>query len=80
VVKDVDAINLLEWASLDFIDENDYTESLGALRVKAVKASPKDHNAAVQSLESCLLHWDLVNAQQVSGYRKQLAINGSMLT
>ncbi|KAI9158028.1 Cytochrome c oxidase-assembly factor cox-23 [Paramyrothecium foliicola] len=66
VVKDVDAISLLEWASLDFIAESDYTESLGTLRVRAVKASPKDRNAAVQSLESCLLHWDLVNAQQIA--------------
>ncbi|KAM4054304.1 n-acetyltransferase B complex (NatB) non catalytic subunit [Hirsutella rhossiliensis] len=66
VVKDVDAIDLLEWATLDLMDEADFAESLGALRVRAAKASPKDRNAVTRCLESCLLHWDLVSAQQIA--------------
>ncbi|RCI09083.1 hypothetical protein L249_5125 [Ophiocordyceps polyrhachis-furcata BCC 54312] len=66
VVRDVDALDLLEWATLDLMDEDDYVETLGPLRVRAVKASPKDRTAATRCLESCLLHWDLVSAQQIA--------------
>ncbi|RDA86297.1 hypothetical protein CP532_5686 [Ophiocordyceps camponoti-leonardi (nom. inval.)] len=65
-VRDVDALDLLEWAALDLMDEDDYFERLGPLRVRAVKASPKDRTAATRCLESCLLHWDLVSAQQIA--------------
>lgn len=66
VVKDVDAIDLLEWATLDLVHEDSFAQTIGPLRVRAVKASPKDRSAATRCLESCLLHWDLVSAQQVS--------------
>ncbi|KAF4127009.1 N-acetyltransferase B complex (NatB) non catalytic subunit [Geosmithia morbida] len=66
VVKDVDALDLLEWATLDLTDEDDYPNTLGPLRVKAVKASPKDRHIASRCLESCLIHWDLVSAQQIA--------------
>ncbi|PHH72615.1 hypothetical protein CDD80_4413 [Ophiocordyceps camponoti-rufipedis] len=65
-VRDADALDLLEWATLDFMDEHDYLDTLGPLRVRAVKASPKDRVAVTRCLESCLLHWDLVSAQQIA--------------
>lgn len=65
VVKDVDAIDLLEWATHGMIEDEDFAASLGTLRVRAVKASPKDKIGATRCLESCLLHWDLNGAQQV---------------
>lgn len=65
VVKDVDGIDLLEWATLDLIPEDAFPETIGPLRVRAVKAAPKDKIAATRCLQSCLLHWDLVSAQQV---------------
>ncbi|GAO19340.1 hypothetical protein UVI_02008700 [Ustilaginoidea virens] len=66
VVKGVDAIDLLEWASVDLMPEDAFSRTLGPLRVRAVKASPKDKIAATRCLQSCLLHWDLVSAQQES--------------
>ncbi|CAM1511997.1 Fc.00g095100.m01.CDS01 [Cosmosporella sp. VM-42] len=66
VIKDVDAINLLEWATGDLTDEDDFAETLGPLRVRLVKAAPKDGMSATKCLESCLLHWDLVSAQQIA--------------
>ncbi|KAF9776765.1 hypothetical protein IL306_005010 [Fusarium sp. DS 682] len=66
VVKDVDALDLLEWASQGLNSEEDFPETLGPLRARLVKASPKDKIGASRCLESCLLHWDLVSAQQTS--------------
>ncbi|KAM0280555.1 hypothetical protein ACHAQH_004000 [Verticillium albo-atrum] len=65
VIKDVDALDLLEWAVGELQDESEFPHTLGPLKVRFVKASPKDRNAGVRCLESCLLHWDLVSAQQV---------------
>lgn len=65
MVKDADGIDLLEWATLDLTSDDDFVETLGPLRVRTVKAAPKDKNVATRCLESCLLHWDLVSAQQV---------------
>lgn len=65
-IKDLEAIELMEWATTNLIDPDDFAETLGPLRVRAVKASPKDKFAATRSLESCLLHWDLASAQQVN--------------
>ncbi|KAJ6445213.1 N-acetyltransferase B complex, non-catalytic subunit [Purpureocillium lavendulum] len=66
VVKDVDGIDLLEWATLSLVDDDDFPETLGPLRVRCVKAAPKDKASATRCLESCLLHWDLVSAQQIA--------------
>lgn len=63
--SDVDAVDLLEWATLNLLRERDFAATLGPLRVRAVKAAPKDRSAAARCLESCLLHWDLVSAQQI---------------
>lgn len=65
MVKDADAIDLLEWASQGLVHEDEFSETLGPLRVRVVKAAPKDQMSASRCLESCLLHWDLVSAQQV---------------
>lgn len=64
-IKDVDAIDLLEWAAQDFMTEAEFPELIGALRVRAAKATPKDKIVTTRCLQSCLLHWDLVSAQQV---------------
>ncbi|KAK5991769.1 hypothetical protein PT974_07803 [Cladobotryum mycophilum] len=66
VVKDVDAIDLLEWATQNLLHEDDFPQTIGPLRVRAAKASPKDKNGVTRCLESCLLHWDLVSAQQIA--------------
>ncbi len=68
VVKDVDGIDLLEWAVGNLQDERDFNRTLGVLRVRFVKAVPKDRNSGIRCLESCLLHWDLVSAQQVGAH------------
>ncbi|KOS20857.1 hypothetical protein ESCO_004545 [Escovopsis weberi] len=68
VVKDVEAIDLLEWATQSLISEDDFVHTIGPLRVRAAKASPKDRNVVTRCLESCLLHWDLNSAQQVNDY------------
>ncbi|TWU72835.1 hypothetical protein ED733_002053 [Metarhizium rileyi] len=66
VVKDVDGIDLLEWAAADLVSEDAFPETIGPLRVRTVKAAPKDKLAATRCLQSCLLHWDLVSAQQIA--------------
>ncbi|KAL7805034.1 N-acetyltransferase B complex non catalytic subunit domain-containing protein [Trichoderma aethiopicum] len=65
-IKDVDAIDLMEWATTGLMDPDDFPETLGPLRVRCVKAAPKDKIAASRCLESCLLHWDLASAQQIA--------------
>ncbi|KAF7561402.1 hypothetical protein G7046_g2731 [Stylonectria norvegica] len=66
VIKDADAIDLLEWSTGDITEEEVYSETLGPLRTRLVKAVPKDKVAGSRCLESCLLHWDLVSAQQIA--------------
>ncbi|KAL2757223.1 hypothetical protein ACRALDRAFT_2025069 [Sodiomyces alcalophilus JCM 7366] len=66
VVKDVDALDLLEWATGPLLDEREFSSTLGTLKARLVKANPKDRNSAIRCLESCLLHWDLVSAQQIA--------------
>lgn len=65
IVKDVEAIDLLEWASLGLIGEEEFPKTIGPLRARLVKAAPKDVRSVSRCFESCLLHWDLVSAQQV---------------
>jgi N-terminal acetyltransferase B complex non-catalytic subunit len=65
IIKDVEGIELLEWACEGRLD---FVESLGPLRLRLVKAQPKDKVSGTRCLESCLLHWDLVSAQQVCVY------------
>ncbi|KAJ6784368.1 hypothetical protein PWT90_06692 [Aphanocladium album] len=66
VITDADGIDLLEWATRDLLEEDEFAETLGPLRVRAAKAAPKDRSQTTRCLESCLLHWDLVSAQQIA--------------
>ncbi|KAK7425749.1 hypothetical protein QQZ08_007724 [Neonectria magnoliae] len=66
IIKDVDGIDLLEWATQGLAHEDDFPETLGLLRARLVKAAPKDKISGTRCLESCLLHWDLVSAQQIA--------------
>ena len=69
VIKDGDAIDLLEWAAVGLISDDEFPETFGPLRVRTVKAAPKDVKVARRCFESCLLHWDLVSAQQVGSFQ-----------
>lgn len=64
VVKDLDTIELYEWACRDSQEDLNYGESFGVLRLRWVKAYPRGPGVT-QCLQACLQHWDLVNAQQV---------------
>ncbi|KAJ2900747.1 N-acetyltransferase B complex non catalytic subunit-domain-containing protein [Zalerion maritima] len=66
VVKDGEILDLYEWASHDLLDESQYSDTHGQLRLRLVKAAPRDKPAVLHSLRLCLLHWDLVNAQQIA--------------
>ncbi|KAF5576439.1 hypothetical protein FPANT_10922 [Fusarium pseudoanthophilum] len=68
VVKDVESMDLLEWASLGLglMDEEDFPKKIGPLMVRLVKAAPKDMRSFSHCFESCLLHWDLISAQQIA--------------
>ncbi|KAF9870648.1 N-acetyltransferase B complex non catalytic subunit [Colletotrichum karsti] len=65
-VRDADSLELLEWASEGFVDDQSFSETFGPLKLRYVKAFPKDKNGGTRCLESCLLHWDLVSAQQIA--------------
>lgn len=64
VVKDLDTIELYEWACTDIMQDVDFSETFGVLRLRWVKANPKS-TVGISCLQTCVLHWDLVNAQQV---------------
>lgn len=64
-VRDVESLELLEWAAGEMVGEGFFAEAIGPLRVRLAKGNPKDRVTAVDCLESCLLHWDLSSAQQV---------------
>ncbi|KAH7312675.1 N-acetyltransferase B complex non catalytic subunit-domain-containing protein [Stachybotrys elegans] len=67
VIKDRYALHLLEYATWNLTADTDYFERmLGPLRVRAVKAAPKDRTSAMFCLEECILRWDLNSAQQMS--------------
>lgn len=64
-IPDLETLELYEWAFQDSLPAIKYPETLGALRVRWVKANPKSA-VGVECLKACLLQWDLVNAQQVA--------------
>jgi hypothetical protein len=68
-VKDVESLELLEWACHDIMPESFFLEAIGPLRARLVKSQPRDKITAIDCLESCLLHWDLSSAQQVCQYQ-----------
>ncbi|KAB5522967.1 N-acetyltransferase B complex non catalytic subunit-domain-containing protein [Coniochaeta sp. 2T2.1] len=65
VVRDLESLELYEWACADVMQDVKYSESFGVLRLRWVKANPRS-TAGVSCLQQCLLHWDLVNAQQIA--------------
>ncbi|TEA12738.1 hypothetical protein C8034_v005773 [Colletotrichum sidae] len=65
-IRDVESLDLLEWASGDFIDDREFADIFGPLKLRYVKANPKDRKGGVRCLESSLLHWDLNSAQQIA--------------
>jgi hypothetical protein len=65
LLQHVDAIDLLDLATQELAEDSDHAGTLGKLRVRLVQANPKDRGIAISCLRGCLLHWDLVSAQQV---------------
>ncbi|CAK7567585.1 MAG: hypothetical protein SEPTF4163_005551 [Sporothrix epigloea] len=70
VAPDLEAIGLLEWACEDSMLKHQYnktySESFGVLRARWVQANTRNTVAATNCLRSCLLAWDLVNAQKIA--------------
>ncbi len=64
VPKDVEALDLYEWACRNGQPPVDFSETLGVLRLRWVKANPRSASGP-SCLQACLRHWDLMNAQQV---------------
>ncbi|KAI1751929.1 N-acetyltransferase B complex non catalytic subunit-domain-containing protein [Xylaria castorea] len=64
VIKDVDALDLYEFAT-DY-RPIDYTKTIGVLRSRLVKALPKDQNAGLKCLEACMWYSDWENAQEIA--------------
>ncbi|KAJ8111970.1 hypothetical protein ONZ43_g5500 [Nemania bipapillata] len=64
IVKDVDALDLYEFA----VDGTsmDYAKTIGVLRVRLAKALPKDQNIGARCLEACMWHSDWENAQEIA--------------
>ncbi|TLD14721.1 hypothetical protein PspLS_10973 [Pyricularia sp. CBS 133598] len=65
VLKDAEALELYEWALRDLSGLFSYTQTLGTMRSRWVKANPRSP-AALQCLRACIQNWDLVNAQQIA--------------
>lgn len=66
VPKDLDSVELLEWACDGDGSESEYGTTFGVLRARWVKANPRNVAAATASLRACLQAWDLTNAQQIA--------------
>ncbi|KAI1773900.1 N-acetyltransferase B complex non catalytic subunit-domain-containing protein [Hypoxylon cercidicola] len=64
VITDVDTVDLIE-LSCSRVDIK-YSETIGLLRAKLVKACPKDMNSCIRCFESCVYHSDWKNAQQIA--------------
>ncbi|OIW22608.1 hypothetical protein CONLIGDRAFT_217055 [Coniochaeta ligniaria NRRL 30616] len=54
----------------------DFSETFGTLRLRWVKANPKS-TAGVSCLQTCVLHWDLVNAQQIAAILDKSSTNSN---
>lgn len=63
-VTDVDTVDLLE-LSCSRVDIK-YSETIGLLRARLVKATPKDRNSSIRCFEACVYHSDWKNAQLVT--------------
>lgn len=63
-VPDFDSLELYEWSLKEAGVPVDYSQTIGVLRARWAKANPASPHV-VECLRSCVLAWDLVNAQQV---------------
>lgn len=59
-------MELLKWATQDIVSHEEHNQTLGLLLVRLAKANSGDETLVTKALKLLLLHWDLVNAQQVS--------------
>lgn len=65
VPADLESVELLEWAYPAEQFSASYSQTIGLLRLRWVKANTKNSPAVLSCLEACIQQWDLVNAQQV---------------
>lgn len=64
IITDVDTLDLYELAC-HRVDIK-YSETIGALRARLVKAIPKDQASCSRCLDACVWNSDWKNAQQVN--------------
>ncbi|KAI1428083.1 N-acetyltransferase B complex non catalytic subunit-domain-containing protein [Xylaria sp. FL1777] len=64
IIKDVDAIDLYEFAVDGLL--MDYAKTIGVLRSRLAKALPKDRSAGLKCLEACMWNSDWENAQEIA--------------
>lgn len=68
VIKDVDYIDLYEFALSPLSltkTKYAYSDTIGVLRSRAVRALPKDRNTSLRCLTACLYNADWLHAQEV---------------
>ncbi|KAI1461793.1 N-acetyltransferase B complex non catalytic subunit-domain-containing protein [Annulohypoxylon moriforme] len=63
-ISDVDALDLYEFACSHV--EIKYPETIGVLRLRLVKAAPKDQKACIRCFDACVWNSDWKNAQQIA--------------
>jgi len=66
VIKDADTLDLYEYACA--LVPINYPDTIGELRMRLVKATPKDLWACQRCLDATLTSFDWIHAQQVSVY------------
>ncbi|ROV88051.1 hypothetical protein VMCG_10410 [Cytospora schulzeri] len=64
-VPDFDSLELYEWSIKEAGVPLDYSQTIGVLRARWAKANATSPHV-VECLRSCVLAWDLVNAQQIA--------------
>ncbi|RYO77060.1 hypothetical protein DL766_010174 [Monosporascus sp. MC13-8B] len=64
IVKDVDALGLYEFSC--YGAKLSYSETIGVLRSRLVKAKPKDWSSSSQCLMACIFNSDWLHAQEIT--------------
>ena len=77
VPADVETLDLYEWACREAGSLTSYSDTLGVLRMRWVKANPRSP-AALSCFQACLREWDLVNAQQVKPLASPFSLLASL--